>query len=170
MAEVDRETDFLYKIRIYDHREDIGNLKIIMADSGRMMPNQASGNMMIELYHGVSHEDLPKEIGKEKNFQYQRYYFDTLLYRVQLTGFEMEESDPSTFAPHHYMQDIIELYDTRAHLIRNIDSISDEFGKYVNKYVYVDSALVDPGFLKRKQELREQEELEKQKRNREGKY
>lgn len=158
VEDVDKERDMLYKIKVYDHREDIGNLRVIYADSGRMIPNEVSGVMMIEMFHGVSHEDMPKELGKERTYQYQRYYFDTLNYRIQLTGFDVEESDPSTFAQHHYMQNIFELYEGREKLRRTIDTMSTEYGNYVAKYVFLDSMVVDPTYRVRANERKKLEE------------
>lgn len=165
VADIDRERDMLHKIKIYDHSKDIGNLRIIVADSGKMLPNENAGYLMIYLYNGVSHEDVPKELGKEKNYQYQRYYFEKLDYRVNLTGFEMEESDPSTFAPHHYMKNIVQLYTARDSLSHVVDSIGKDFGKYASKYIKLDSALISPEFLERKREkernrLKEQQKFE----------
>lgn len=157
--DVNHEREMLYQVKIYDHRQDIGNLRTIYADSARMMTNEAAGLMMVELFHGVSHEDMPKELGKEKTYQYQRYYFDTLNYRIQLTGFEMEESDPSTFAPHHYMQNIVQLYNGRDSLRKSQDTLAKDFKNYIRKYVYVDSALVDNGYRAKLQEEKRQEKL-----------
>ena len=110
VREINRETDALYKIKIYDHSERMGNNRVTLADSGKMIPAQTLGYLSMNLYHGVTHEEVPKKPGEKEKAQYQRFYFDSLRYQVQMAGFDLEESDGSVLSRHQYMKPIEVLY------------------------------------------------------------
>ncbi len=153
VRDINRETDILHKIKIYDHTDKVGNNRVTLADSGIMVPSDASGYLKMSLFHGVIHEDLPKRPGDKADNQYNRFYFDTLEYQVQMAGFNLDESEGSIFAPHQYMKNIQELY-------HDIDSISDrmasttqDLSEYMVKYNHLDTVTQVGG-----QEVREYDE------------
>jgi lipopolysaccharide export system permease protein len=137
--EIDREKDILYGIKIFDHSTAIGNRNITIAESGFMKPNKDLGVLSLTLFNGVSHQEMMDQAGQKKKDPYQRFYFDTLRYEVQLEGFKMEETDENTFVSHNFMMDIDELYVA-------VDSMTKKFGKhavdmqdYISKYLHVDT-------------------------------
>lgn len=135
IADKDQDRDMLYKIKIYDHSNEIGNLKVTVADSGLMVPNSDSRYLYMTLFNGSSWEDIPQNRVKEKVYQYKRFYFDTLDFKVDLAGFNLEESDKNTFRPHHYMKNIHELSSAVDSLERRIEDIKIDLGKYINKFL-----------------------------------
>ena len=135
VAGIDDETDMLYKVKIYDHSEEIGNNKIIMADSAVMYPG--GRYLMMDLYHGVNHEDSPRENEKVRTYGYQRFYFDTLTYRAKLSGFDLSRTDEQTFAPHQYMQPIGGLKDACDSISGRVDTIRADLGHYMKKYLVI---------------------------------
>lgn len=139
--EIDRERDVLYKIKIFDHSDKVGNNRITIADSGKMVPSQATGYLKMTLYDGVIHEEIAQEAGRKKDYQYQRFYFDTLDYQVPLSGFDLEESDENTFGTHHYMKNIHELDESLDSLHKRTDHFREDFDDYLLKYVHVDTAM-----------------------------
>lgn len=145
VGRINREKDMLYKIKIYDHQEHLGNRVITLADSGKMAPSPGERYLRMTLYQGVSHNQVPKEAGKEDKSQYQRYYFDTLVYQIPLSGFDLERSNESTFAPHHYMKDIHELSVAADSIGSRVDSIRKDMSKYMSKLVHTepDTVVVD---------------------------
>ena len=139
VREIDRETDVLYKVKIFDHSDKAGNNRVTLADSAVMLPSNASGYLKMSLFHGVMHEEQPKRPGDKVDYKYNRFYFDTLQYQVRMAGFDLDESEGSIFAPHHYMKNIGELY-------HDIDSIQDRMDKtrydlteYMVKYNHLDT-------------------------------
>ena len=138
---VDRETDMLYQVKIYDHTDKIGNNRVTIADSGRMVPSEASGYLKMSLFHGVIHEDVPREAGDESFNKYQRFYFDTLQSQVAMAGFDLEESEGSIFAPHHYMQNIVSLYSATDSLVDRLGNYTGDLKEYMVKYSHVDPVM-----------------------------
>lgn len=138
---LDRETDMLYQVKIYDHTDKIGNNRVTIADSGRMVPSELSGYLKMSLFDGVIHEELPREPGDAVLNQYQRFYFDTLQYQVAMAGFDLEESEGSIFAPHHYMKNILDLYESTDSLKSRLDDYTDDLEEYMVKYTHIDTVL-----------------------------
>ncbi|MEM7038203.1 MAG: LptF/LptG family permease [Bacteroidota bacterium] len=141
--DINRETDVLTGIKIYDHTDNVGNKRITVADRGTMLPSDSTGYLKMTLYDGVIHEHVGKDPGEKKKFLYQRFYFDTLRYEVPLSGFDLEESDENTFRNHQYMLDIFEL----AAAVDSIGSRNQknyaELEQYMLKYVHVDTTVHD---------------------------
>lgn len=139
VEDIDRKNDILYGIKIFDHTTAVGDRNITLAESGFMKPNKDLGVLSLTLYNGVSHQEVINEAGQKKKDPYQRFYFDTLKYEVQLEGFKMEQTNEQTFVSHNFMLDINEL-----HLA--VDSMTKKFGKhaidmqdYVSKYLHIDT-------------------------------
>lgn len=121
-ADKNDDRNLLYGIKIYDHsdKKRKGNYKIVAADSARMLGSVEGNFITMQLFSGVSHEEYPEKRGKSNKFQYGRYYFDTLNFHFQLSGFEMDpENDRVGLSPHHYMKNIHQL-------AAAVDSVNDK--------------------------------------------
>lgn len=142
VGDIDRQKDVLYKIKIFDHSDKVGNNRITLADSGKMVPSQATGYLKMTLFQGVIHEEVLKRPGsKTADDQYHRFYFDTLDYQVAMAGFNLEESESNTFAPHQYMKDIHALYHSTDSMAKRLDGYQEDLDQYVLKYTHVDTSL-----------------------------
>jgi lipopolysaccharide export system permease protein len=136
---IDREADLVYGIKIFDHSDQVGNNRITLAERGKMVQSKESGQLLMTLWDGVIHESLIKNPNDKKKNQYQRFYFDTLQYKVALSGFDLEKSDENTFANHHYMLNILELYAAVDSMYGRTDKYIEDLENYVIKYVHLDS-------------------------------
>jgi len=139
VKDIDRQNDILYGIKIFDHTQAVGDRNITLAERGFMKPNKDLGILSLTLFDGVSHQEMVSQAGQKNKEPYQRFYFDTLKYEVQLEGFKMEETDEKTFISHNFMLDIQELH-------KAVDSMTTKFGKhavdmqdYIGKYIHVDT-------------------------------
>lgn len=139
VRDIDRESDVLHKIKIYDHTAKVGNNRVTLADSGIMVPSRNAGYLEMSLFHGVTHEELPKRPGDKVNNKYNRFYFDTLQYQVQMAGFDLDESEGSIFAPHHYMKDIGELFHDIDSISDRMDATTEDLSEYMVKYNHLDT-------------------------------
>lgn len=140
-TDIDREADIVYNIKIFDHTDQVGNNRITLAERGKMVQSLETGYLMMTLWDGVIHESVVKDPNQKKKNQYQRFYFDTLQYRVALSGFDLEESDETTFANHHYMLDIFELYAATDSMAVRTDKYVTDLKDYNRKYLHVDTAM-----------------------------
>ncbi|MCB9230212.1 MAG: LptF/LptG family permease [Bacteroidia bacterium] len=116
VAEKNDKTEMLKKIMIYDHTRQQGNNKVVMADSGWMYLDEERFLLQMTLFGGVSHESYVNREREEETYRYGRFYFDTLVFRFDLSDFGIQRTDEARFSSHQYMQDIFELQ-------KSIDSV-----------------------------------------------
>ena len=99
----------LYDVQIYDHTQNRGVVQRILADSGMMAIAPDKRSMQMTLFHGSQHNEPLPDPGKPSKWTYTRFYFDTLRYRFDLTGFSLSKTDEQLFASHQYMLNIHEI-------------------------------------------------------------
>ncbi len=138
--EINRDTDVLHGIKIYDHSDKVGNNRITLADSGKMMPSAGNGRLSMTLFKGVVHEESPKKPGKPAGANYSRFYFDTLNYRVDLTGFELDESEGTVLARHQLTSDIHRLFLSVDSMENRMVTIRGDLAEYISKYTHIDTS------------------------------
>lgn len=138
---IDRETDEVTHIRIYDHTQSVGNNSITVAKSGRMSPSKATGYLEMTLYNGEVFDFKGPESVGVKTDQTQRFYFDTLHYLVPLQGFNLEESNEDPFHTHQYMLNYFELNVSIDSMFSKRKGYFDDYRDFNRKYVHLDTAM-----------------------------
>ena len=79
-------------ILIYDHTQNNGNMKVIIADSGQMKVTDDEQFLEITLYDGYSYEDMiPKKRKDRDNKPFVRSNFQESLIRFNLDDFQSED-------------------------------------------------------------------------------
>jgi lipopolysaccharide export system permease protein len=141
VGDINRETDLLTHIKIFDHSEQVGNNRITLAEFGKMVPSEQLGFLDVHLFHGVIHETKLPEAGGPKTNEYSRFYFDTLVYKVPLQGFKLDKSDEETFSNHHYMLDVYELNAAADSLKKKTMRFLPDFQDYNRRYIHLDTIL-----------------------------
>ncbi len=141
VGDINRETDTLSRIRIYDHSKSVGNNSITVAAQGKMTPSKATGYLEMTLLHGVVFDFKGPEVAGVNAEQCQRFYFDTLHYLVPLEGFNLEESEEDPFLTHQYMLDYFELGNALDSMGRKLNGYFDDFSDFNRKYVHVDTTM-----------------------------
>jgi lipopolysaccharide export system permease protein len=142
IADKDVERGVLYDVLIYDHSENRGNNNIIMADSARM--DLWGSAMRMKLYSGSRYEDYKPDRDEPEKRPHGRTFFDSLYYRFELEGFELDRTDESQFRHQIIMP--------RKQLVSAIDSLAVVRDKTLRKseqqlarYTNIDSAFVTYG-------------------------
>lgn len=97
VSDKDKESGMLYEVMIYDHSENRGNIKVILADSGRTQMYENGNILKMTLYHGSRHEEFRPEAGQPNKFPLGKTYFDSLYYTFNLRGFDLNRTDESQF-------------------------------------------------------------------------
>lgn len=105
----------LYDVMIYDHTENRGNTKVIVADSGRM---EFEGNryLLLSLYSGTSYEQQENRSRNEKTYPHMRSSFQKQTIRFDMSEFNMRRSNEDIFKDNYKMQSL-------GQLTRNIDTL-----------------------------------------------
>jgi len=89
-------------ILIYDHTQQYGNNKVIVAETGRIEFSEGNKYMIITLFNGTSYEEILDKENKN-NHPLIRSKFKEQIVRFDLSGFKMVRSDEGLFKSNYAM-------------------------------------------------------------------
>ena len=87
-----KDDDMLNNILIYDHKENLGNKKVISAKSGKMKITDDEKYMELYLYDGNSYIEIENNNKKKKSIN-RKISFQKDLIRFDLSSFNMKNSE-----------------------------------------------------------------------------
>lgn len=105
----------LYNVLIYDHTQNKGNNKVIVADSGKM-EFEGDRYLLLSLFSGKSYEQQDNRSRAEKTYPHMRSSFDKEVIRFDMSEFSMRRSNEEIFKDNYKMQSL-------GQLTRNIDTL-----------------------------------------------
>lgn len=142
---IERRT--LYDVMIYNHTENRGAVDVISADSARTrIDDKDPSSLQMVLYDGVRHEDYKPDPGKVKSYNYGRTYFDSLLYKFKLKGFELDRTDEGLFARHQVTLSQWKLAEALDSLDERRSGNLTKFRNYLRPYTRLDSTFL-PNYI-----------------------
>ena len=95
-------------VMIYDHSENRGNTKLILAESGKMAMSDDERYLLLTLYKGSSFEELENKPGKNSR-PLMRTEFDEQLVRFDLSSFKMTRTNEQLFKDNYQMLNLRQL-------------------------------------------------------------
>jgi lipopolysaccharide export system permease protein len=102
--------NMLYSIRIYDHTEKRGNVKVTVADSGTMIMTKDEQNMIVTLYDGYNYTEVAEKVRRqEKSYPHRREKFKKQELIMDLTGFGLHRLDEQLFKSDYKVLNIYQL-------------------------------------------------------------
>lgn len=124
-----RTSNMLYKLMIYDHRDNRGNIKVTVADSGTMVITQDKKFMTLTLHYGENYEETaPNERGREKRYPFRRDRFSKEIINVPLKGFDFNRADDNIYRNHYRMMNLKQLN-------HNEDSLYHDYLMVIRRFV-----------------------------------
>lgn len=102
----------LYDLKIWDHSRAPQFTKTVTADSARMWIDNEQLYLRLTLYSGEQHETGGLSDDPKGRLSYSRIVFDSLHYKLDMSGFGLQRMDEQAFKSHQYMQTWQELRDT----------------------------------------------------------
>lgn len=79
----------LRNVYVYDHSSKMGNMKVIVSETGKMEMTEDEMFLNIELFEGNSYEDIyPNKVEDRNNFPFVRSEFSRSLMRFNLSDFQ----------------------------------------------------------------------------------
>ena len=123
----DPVTNTLYKIIIYDHREQRGNVSVTLADSGIMRITPDESGLIFTLFNGYSFNEIAekKSNSEDKSHASRKDYFQEQIIVIPLSGFDLERSSDGLYKSNAAMLTLEELS-------YHIDSLGNAYNKRVN--------------------------------------
>jgi lipopolysaccharide export system permease protein len=128
VAEKNLRTNMMYDIKIYDHSDRRGNLKVSVADSGFMMITEDKGHLITTLFNGYNYEEMENRAQQSRNrtFPHRNDRFDEQTMIIELSGFDLQRTDEELFRGNSQMMNITQLEQTsdslRQSLSRDVSS------------------------------------------------
>lgn len=145
VSDKDVSTGTLYDVMIYDHSAGRLNVDVILADSGKTsLENQGSVLRMV-LFSGARHQEYKPDPGKTDTYRHGRTYFDSLIYKFSLSGFELDRTDEDQFRRHQITASRGELADAIDSLELLLQKNFVKNYKQLGRYTQVDTNFMEPG-------------------------
>lgn len=102
--------NMLYKLMIYDHSDNKGNIKVTLADSGTLVITENKKYMTITMFNGENYEDMaPNERGNAKRYPFRRDRFNKEVINIPLKDFDFNRSDDNIYRNHYRMMNLSQL-------------------------------------------------------------
>lgn len=135
----------LYGVSIYDHTQERGNTKIIRADSGRMRITDDEKNLVFELFHGTSYEELESDNESKDNYPVFRTTFEKEKVVFDMSSFALSRSDEDLFKDNYEMLTLSQIEDELDSAKRQKETSIKRFREYISAQVklFSDSISLD---------------------------
>ena len=143
ISDKNKETGMMYDFLLYNHSENRGNVDVIYADSAKMMMEPGYVQLRLVLYHGSRYEEMKPEQGVN-NLPFGRTYFDSLYYRISISGFEIERTDESLFSKHQVTMIKDSLQEAVLKFERKMGKEREQFQSNLRTYNGLDSTILNP--------------------------
>jgi len=129
IGEKDPDHETMHNILIYDHRANMGNVKVITAKSGKMTMSPDQLYMIFTMNDGSSYEDMMDNNQArishpmmENHFKQQTIYFD-------LSSFRFSRTKENLFKNDYQMMDMRQLSHSADSIKAMLDKNKDHFSK-----------------------------------------
>ncbi len=106
------ETNMMYDMMIYDHRNNSGNTSVIVADSATMKITDDKQYLVLTLFSGESYEDVIDRSNVTQNRvkrPFRRYSFDKQEVLFELEDYAFNRTNVDLFKHNSQMQNVLQL-------------------------------------------------------------
>jgi len=137
--ELENGDDLLKDVMIYDHTNNLGNRKVIVADSAIMKMSEDKSYFSIRLFHGTDYQDK-LETTTNKIYPLSRFSFEENEMRIQLDGFDFTRTDENAFKHDYRLFNLKQLNDKRDTLEKHYNISLDGFNDLIsNSFLFNDT-------------------------------
>ena len=117
----------IYGVKIYDHTDHEGNVKIISADSGRMALSPGQRNIIFTLYDGYNYTDIITGNDYKKVRSFERMSFKQEQLKFSLKDFDLTRSSEDMLKSSQQMMNVRQLRASLDSLNRRFDTKQEAF-------------------------------------------
>ncbi len=131
----------MYNFMIYDHRENLGNISVTVADSGTIEITDDKNYMIVTLYSGYNYQEISSKnrLTIDHTFRKDKFEKESIFFKLE--GFGLKRTDHNLFK-HNYQTLNLEMLD------KTIDSLQiikvsriNDFRKNLIRYNYLKSEI-----------------------------
>lgn len=103
VGEKDRDGRTIYDVKIYDHTDRVGNIKVTTAKSGYMELSPDQRNVIFTLFDGYSYTDIVTTRNYRDNRPFDRTVFRQQRIKFDLSEFDLTRTQEELFKSHYSM-------------------------------------------------------------------
>jgi len=140
VSKKDYKTSMLHKIKIYNHQEGTGNVKVTIADSGYMKITADTSNLIITVYNGYNYEEIQYKLRRKqkKTYPQRRDKFKEQKIAIELTGFGFNRTNEKLFKKNYEMMNLKQLIFAEDSLKKALDRSMISFsGDLLNSHYFI---------------------------------
>lgn len=137
----DKDNQTIHNVMIYDHTENRGNTKLILADKGTMLMSDDDRYLILTLYNGKSYEEQRKPKGGDTK-PLMRTEFQKEIIRFDLSAFKLTRTNENLFKDNYQMLNLRQLSASADSIVKKINE-SRLFFQKVNRKYY-EAQKIDP--------------------------
>ena len=117
----------IYGVKIYDHTDHEGNIKIMSADSGMMTLSPSQRNIIFTLYNGYNYTDIVTGDNYKKVRSFERMSFKQEQLKFSLKEFDLTRSSEDMYKSSQQMMNVRQLNAAMDSLERRYDNKQEAF-------------------------------------------
>ena len=136
----------LRDVMIYDHTDNLGNNKVILAESGKMAMSTDERYLVLTLYNGMSYEEGSIGLSKKANSHpLTRSEFDEEKIRFDLSTFSLTRTNEQLFKDNYQMLNLNQLETASDSIFKKIEARQKDFKKVFSSLLIADSSVTKEG-------------------------
>ena len=109
IGQKDKDNQTIYDVKIYDHSEKKGNVKVITAERGFMELSPDQTKVIFTLYNGSRYTEITDQQGYRKTRPFEVLEFEKFVRLFDLTQFQLNRTNEDLFKSHYTMLNIKQL-------------------------------------------------------------
>ncbi|MCX6290976.1 MAG: LptF/LptG family permease [Bacteroidetes bacterium] len=126
----DNDGQTLRNVMIYDHSDQAGNTKLIMADKGKMVMSEDERYLILTLFNGNSYEEQQSARKKINTHPLIRSEFDEQTIRFDLSTFKMTRTNEQLFKDNYQMLNLRQLTVSSDSIVKKTEERRKDFQHY----------------------------------------
>lgn len=135
-----RDSQTLQDVLIYDHTENRGNTKMIVAEHGKMAMSDDERYLLLTLHKGASYEEQENKPGRMSR-PLLRTQFEEELVRFDLNSFKMTRTNEQLFKDNYQMLNLRQLSYASDSLQKKVKERQMDIYKQIVTYYGIDTSL-----------------------------
>ncbi|MGB4654483.1 MAG: LptF/LptG family permease [Bacteroidales bacterium] len=130
----ENDGSIIKNVMIYDHTDQRGNNKLIVADSGIMQKTSDDNFLLLTLFDGVNYEE-PVETNLVRQKTYRKIYFKQEKIKFDLSQFQLATTDADLFKDSYHMLNSKQLRQASDSLAVEIEALHKETQRTISSYL-----------------------------------
>lgn len=126
ISDLNKESDMMYDVMVYNHTQNKGNVSLAIADSGIIKSTPDKSALIFTLYSGVSYEENNTMKFRDTSFVLNKAEFDRQELIIPLKNYAFQKSENERYGNEIMSKNLKSLQEDR-------DSIGEEYDKMYAK-------------------------------------